>query len=268
VITSAKALLSVILLSGLLWNYVSPGLRTPPVPPTPTPGYQAAVLAVNPLLYWRLGEVNGAATANNIGSAGSVQNAVYNVGNVTCGVTGLLTDSYDLGATACDALGSAAGIGNSTVATSLPTSLTAFTFAEWFKPTTGGACLSGIGYSNFFSLGNSDDDWFLGCFSTNWEVYLSGSLQQTQAFGPTIGQVYFVVETWDGTDLRFYVNGVVQNTTPFSGPLTISYNTGYGAYLATDDSNEDAVGIFQELFFIGGTALTAGQISTLYAAGT
>jgi Concanavalin A-like lectin/glucanases superfamily len=264
-----SVLFGAVVVGGILWNYASPGVRTLPAPPTPTPGYQAAVLALDPLLYWRLGDPNGSVTANNLGSAGAAQNLTYGA-DVVCGGSGLLTDPYDLDATSCSSPSGGVGIGNTSVATSLPTAITSFTFATWFQVINDGGCLtSEPTYQNFFALGNNGDDWFLGCFGATWQVYLNGSAQQVQSITTAVGDIFFMAETYDGAHLHFYMNGSqLGPSVAFSATVDITYGSGDFAFVGNDSDNEKVLGTFQEPFFINGVALSAGQIAALYEAGT
>lgn len=80
---------------------------------------------------------------------------------------------------------------------------------------------------------------------------------------PTVGQLYHIVLTYDGTNMKMYVNKVLAGTTAAAG-LTL-VNTG-GILMGTYATGSDlgARMRLHQVMFWKGAALTQGEINTLY----
>ena len=86
------------------------------------------------------------------------------------------------------------------------------------------------------------------------------------------GNLHFVVGTYDGTNLRIYVDGTLKNTSATSNPPVFA-STSYVRVGCdhTDFSGVDDFflqGQIGDLFFINGLAISAAQVTGLYNAST
>ncbi len=81
-----------------------------------------------------------------------------------------------------------------------------------------------------------------------------------------VNEWHFVAGTWDGTNARVYVDGVLEGTTPFTGSLTL--NTGR-LFLGADPAGsvEYFKGLIDEAA-VWNRALSSNEIAGLYAAGS
>lgn len=78
----------------------------------------------------------------------------------------------------------------------------------------------------------------------------------------TDGGIYFVAVTCDGTDVTFYVNGVLNDTQPFTG-FTF-FTSGPTLYVGNEhDQDEGFTGTIDEAWVLMGTQITSGQITTI-----
>jgi hypothetical protein len=74
-----------------------------------------------------------------------------------------------------------------------------------------------------------------------FSINIGGSL--VTATGTTtlvVGSSYFVLGTYDGINLRIYVNGVLQGTTATTGPISYASIGGFGLTFGNDPSLTDA----------------------------
>ncbi len=193
---------------------------------TSTP-YEALVLASNPIGYWRLNETtldsNYADSSGNGLTGPSVFNTQVQQGN-------LLTTYSD-------------SDGNSTVATALATnlwggSITTSAFAN--VPTTGWTIEAWVNLtanpdgSQIITDGYNVTDVFALCFSTGGgtispggDLLFGGFYNGTSWVGVsassplTLNQTYHLAATWDGSNVRLYIDGVLIGTQAGS-PYTVS----------------------------------------------
>ena len=115
--------------------------------------------------------------------------------------------------------------------------------------------------NNFGIVHNRDSSWGTGKFgvafyNAAWrEAYYNVAL--------TAGVTYFLCGTWDGTNLRFYVNGVLQATnTPSVAPNTSTGSLYVGRYWGGATNPVD--GRIDDLFVTSG-ALGGAEIAAIYA---
>lgn len=219
--------------------------------------YSATVLATaNLSAYWRLGESVGPTAADTSGAGLTM---TY-TGSPTLGVTGMLTGDAN---TCMDTNGSSQYAIRTTHA-SLQGG-TAISLECWVNgDSTGAKCPVG-----FFGSGTDKGYWIN--FNTNIEFWasLNGS-SQTGCASPTAtvtGTTYHVVGTFDGANMRLYVNGVLKNTTALAGTIwTVatanSFAIGRLGALSSDyfDGRVDEVAIYQR-------ALTLSEVLSHYTAG-
>ncbi len=75
-----------------------------------------------------------------------------------------------------------------------------------------------------------------------FSINIGGALKTATATLPTIvvGTSYFVVGTYDGVNVRIYVNGVLQGTTAATGAISYASIGSYGLAFGNDPSLTDA----------------------------
>ncbi len=144
--------------------------------------------------------------------------------------------------------------------------LTNFSVTTWFKRTaaigSGGSIVSeaytGGNYVNLAiyggAYGATDTEFVGGFFSGSWNI----GAPQTFALNTWVQMTV----TWDGTDVKTYINGALVDTTNYSGQTTGS--TGLGYRIGRRWDNPDYVtGELGELR-IDSVALTDAQVSLYY----
>jgi hypothetical protein len=213
--------------------------------------YRAAVLADNPVSYWRLGEGSGTIAGDE---------TVANPGQysaVTLGVPGLLASTTNV----------AAGFNgrSSEVRAGQTGSLditSALTVEAWINPTsipTAGIYRSIVTKTNAYSL---DFD------GPQLELWFSQAGQSVRVQAPAgaivAGTTYHVVGTYDGSNARLYVNGAQVGVTARSGPIDTAISAlRIGSW---DGLSEWFAGTIDEAA-IYRTALSATRIADHYNAG-
>ncbi len=223
----------------------------------PATSYRSAILADSPIAYWRLGEASGTVATDEKGSYPGTY-----VGSPTLGVTGAVT-----GDTAVTFDGSTEWM---TVANSTPFEFSGtapFSLEAWFKHTPDAnfrrifsiedpAIGKGIQVAAS-NLGGGSLDFLRGNSSTTSDLGVTG-------LSP--GVFHQVVATYDGTNMRLYVDTAEVPGSPLPSSLSIltgktfrlgAYPTGAAAFNGALD--EPAVYNY---------ALTPTQIAAHYAAAT
>ena len=230
--------------------------RANPLPQAPADAYGAAVFNLEPDLYWRLGDASGS-TAKDSGVAendGNIQ------GGVTLGATGAVSGTSNKAATFN-------GSDGAVVASSAANNPTVYTETTWFKTTTtNGGKLMGFGNAASGLSGGYDR-----------HIYMEGSGQLT--FGTWTGQTntttsplayndgnwHFMAATQSSDGLKLYVDGALVGTNAqtqaqdYTGYWRIGGDTTWGPQPWFAGTLDEAA-VFSK-------ALTAGQISQLYALG-
>jgi hypothetical protein len=207
--------------------------------------YDSEVLADSPLFYCKLDETSGTTMTD---SSGNGRDGFYF--GATLNQAALVNDGGR------SALGTASGQGIGTLASAAWMEQNNFTAECWVKPnnTNGG--------KSFFSR-------FIGG-NMNWALFQDLSqlrfiLNSSQAVTPTtytVGATYHLVGTYDGTNLRLYVNGslVATTATAQSGtngqPMQVGGHSGANYSQATVDN---------VAFYAG--ALSGTRIAAHYSAG-
>lgn len=215
--------------------------------------YNQTVMALNPVGYWRLGEASGATTlAAEIGSSltGGAGTPPTSVAGALAGDSNTaLQGSGDWGASLAGQLVSA----------------TSASLVVWWKTPAS----TGPGHQYVGGVRNSSDaDLFFVLLDTGvMECRVRTATGNTDVnFTPTLdGGWHMLALTWDGSDARSYLDGVLQTGptartgTMGSGPMALfadpTFSVSPSAYAL------DEVALFT-------TALTATQISDLYDIGT
>jgi hypothetical protein len=232
-------------------------------PPPAVSGYPAAVLADIPLAYYRLGESSG---ATMIDSSSNSRNGSY-VGSPGLGASGLLAGDSD------KALNLPGGLGNyAKIDAASWMQVTTFTVECIIKPgtITGNHAIVGrANYEDSFSaagrswyIHQSNANLVIGVYTGNTgTVYID-----TTAFtGLVIGKTYHLALTFDGTIVRFYVNGIQV----YSGALTGTLRPAAGINLTlgaehSDTISERFLGVLDEVAYYG-SALPAVRVAEHYA---
>lgn len=197
--------------------------------------YSAQVLLDTPLAYWKVDETSGTSAAD---SSGNGRNATYTNGP-TLGATSLLSDGSG------KALGIATGSGQCvTIASAAWMNVAALTVECIVKFTAG--------------VDNASGDAVVSRLTSNldWLLYrqLDGTLKASvwnnsgtrfDAISPaalTNGTTYHVAFTFDGTNLKLYINGSAVATTACSGTVaTLSDPIEIGRYSASTATSPAAV---------------------------
>ena len=227
---------------------------------TPT-GYSAEVLADSPSDYFRLGELSGT-TAVNAGTGGH-GNGTY-AGSPTLGATGLVASDAN---TCVDLNGSGQYI-ETAVAAKMYTALTveAIIRADTFS---GNRDIVGRRFNGdalkecwqFRVLDNGKLDFFIVAGGTYYTTYQSTSTLSA-------GTTYHVAATWDGSNVRLYINGVLDAThahTAIPNNGSTSLKIGWSAFGSPFeeywDGKIDEVAVYP-------TALSGARIDAHYDAAT
>jgi Concanavalin A-like lectin/glucanases superfamily len=207
--------------------------------------YSQVVLSDGPAAYWRLDETSGSTAAD----ATATNNGTYTNGPTLNQPTGVRSAG-----TAVDFDGSNDFVFAPDSASLSPTS--AVTLEAWIRPDQFGAMRTIVHKTNSYWL-RLESSGALSFF-----VY-EGSSYEPRVTGPTLvaGTLYHVVGTFDGANVRVYVDGTLRATTARAVAIqdnTQQVNVGVGG--SYFDGVMDEVAVY-------GKALTAQQISEHYAAG-
>jgi Concanavalin A-like lectin/glucanases superfamily/Fibronectin type III domain/Lysyl oxidase len=217
-------------------------------------GYRGAVLADNPVSYWRLGETSGTAAADE-----RAANPGTYVNSPTLGAASLLATDAANKAVSFDGTNDHVKVANS--ASLNPAG--AFSLETWIKPgsipTTG----------NFASILTKPESYSLQFNGPRLEftIIQNGTRKRLQAASGAVvaGTAYHVVATYDGTTQRLYLNGKEVASTPLTGGASATTNALYlGSW---GGSGEFFKGTIDDAA-VYGSALSAAQVSAHYAAAT
>lgn len=173
--------------------------------------YSTEVLADSPLAYWRLGDASGTTLTD---SSGNGHNGTYS--SITLGTTGLLAGDSDTAATFNGSSSNGLVTGASWMNTGTATSLTVEAI---IKPT---------GVSGTHNIADRDFQSAARVF----QFRLNGNKLEFITIGGTVGIVtatsitslsagtaYHVAATFDGSNIRLYINGTLDRTVVASGSL-------------------------------------------------
>jgi RHS repeat-associated protein len=218
--------------------------------------YSATTESLGPNAYWRLGEASGttAADAAGYGNAGT-----YSASGVTLGgapATGSASNEVDTSAS----FASGGKVSVPSLADWNPRS--ALTVEAWVSPSnTGSATFVSKGSSAStlsFALAGNGNPSNVPLFQVRVGGVL-GTIPGSSAL-PT-GSWTFLVGTFDGSQLRLYVNGVSQGAANVSGPIDnalAAFALGNN-YDSNFSGGLDEVAVFDKV-------LTGAQITSQYAA--
>jgi hypothetical protein len=222
--------------------------------------YSAAVLALSPKRYYRLGETSGTA-ANDLGS--DAQN-----GTIQAAGTGVTLNQASLipsdaaNASMLFTPGSAGYITLPT--TSLPTGASAWSVEAWVKmPATLPA--SGT-FNTVWNFGTKVTNEFVELFyrgsGGHFEVDDWSGAVVTATTTPVGGGTYHFVVTYDGTTCKLYIDGALNVSAAKTFNIVLT-----AAQIGNDQSGDYWSGNIDEVAWFG-SALTLAQIQGLHAAAT
>jgi RHS repeat-associated protein len=208
---------------------------------TSNPGaYADRVLANSPAAYWRLGEASGTSASD---ASGNGVTGTYN-GTVTQGVTGAISgDSNKAISVAGSGYVTASGSGGLNVTGS------ALTVEGWVK----GASQANYTYIVSKSDGSGSVGYTLytgstGTLSFFVHTSVSGLVTATAPTSPWDNQWHYVVGTYDGGNVRLYIDGGQVASTAATGTVTssssVTFNLGRyngGGYAFSGSLDEFAV---------------------------
>jgi hypothetical protein len=182
--------------------------------------YSTAILATTGLVsYWQLNETSGTTATDSKGT----NNGTY-TGGYTLGSTGLTT------ASSTTPLGTAVTFNGTTAYITVPNStslaITSNVSAEaWVKFTSFSGSSYNIVEKAFTSNTNPYVNYSLTTDGSNSGKFSFGIAVGTTFYNalsntiPTTGQWYHVVGTYDGTNIRIYVNGLLDGILPVTGSI-------------------------------------------------
>lgn len=220
--------------------------------------YAQAVLSDSPIGYWRLGEPAGFSITTAYDWSGGAVNGTIN-GTVTLGQTGAL---YNDPNTAMLFDGSTGYITLTTAVNGSGRS--AITFEGWYKLST-----TALGsFTNLFMSDSANKGfqvYWNGTANLNWNVGNgTTNVLATYSAAPVAGVWWHVVGTYDGANIRLYVNGTLRATTPLTGSMTATATPVIGASIGFSSNfpgTIDEVAIYP-------TALSPARITAHYNLGT
>jgi hypothetical protein len=230
--------------------------------------YSSVVLADSPIAYYRLDEPSGAMAHD---SSGHGLDGTWGA-LVTRGAPGLIAEDSDAAATFNGGTWSAASI--VTVPTSpLLQPTQAVSVELWMRQSVYNGDATPL-------LANGDWNMSQPAYGVVMFANAFGVLLNTATTGPVGGPgfltvtkpalntTYYFVETYDGQNVKMYVNGALQATKAASGSIVNYTNEGLGIGSVVTSAIGDAVfaGTLDEVA-IYGTALTPQRIQAHYAAG-
>ncbi len=218
--------------------------------------YKDTVLADSPVGYWRLGEAAGATSAADASASG---NGGSYLNGPTLGRAGALSGDGDFGVL-LDGAGALVDVPD---AASLKPSA-AFSLEAWLKTTRS----SGVVIAKPYSAGSQLSYALrLSAGKAKVQADLSGGSYSAISTGSVNdGQWHHLVGTFDGADLRIYVDGSLQATTATSGSLqysTLSLQLG-----RFDASGADYLNGTIDEIAVYGSALSATRIQAHSDAGS
>jgi hypothetical protein len=220
--------------------------------------YDGNVSELSPLGWWKLNDASGSGTA-----ADSSGNA--HTGTATSVTFGNASEAVNGNTSAAFASGSTSHI----LTTYNPGPLSAITVEAW------------VNYNSLSQGGNSprlvanghpdvDNKGFqlMANNSGQPQFWVGNATTNGNAAGgsvPATGWTY-IVGTYDGTNVKIYVNGVLQTTSGFSGTVAAGLASGIGLGYNPTYNGDYLNGLLSEAA-VYGTALTAQEIISHYLAG-
>lgn len=212
--------------------------------------------------YWKMDESSAGAGAVTRNDSHGTNHLTDN--NTTASGTGILNNGADLEASNSEYFNRAAqtwGVANE------------WSWSLWVKPES----FAGNPRVLFLSSGTSGSSFYNNVtfgFSTGGVIFLNtynstgGAIKETTYGTFSTATWYHICFTWDGTNLKLYVNGsevTLTYVTNNSGTMTDTSRAWFigatNAGTAPYDGLLDEVGVWSR-------AVTSGEVTTLYGAGT
>ena len=218
-------------------------------------GFSAAMLAKSPTGYWRLGEASGTTMTD---SSGNGHSGTYS--NVTLGQSSLLVSDTDKAAS----FNGSNSVGIVSYASWMDAS-TALSLYIVAKTSTGG----------IMELINRDSD-----SNRVYQFRMNSGALEFVTIGGTVGVVvaasplasyadgaaHHFGATFDGSNIRLYVDGTKVKTQAAVGNLGTAAQTITIGYRSSSGSNSPFAGILDEAACWSGTVLSDADYAALYAA--
>lgn len=222
-------------------------------------GFAAAVLADTPQLYWNLDEASGT-TATDL--SGNSRNGTDTAG-ITPGAASLLSDSS--GKSRSFTFHTSTGIA---IASAAWMNVSAFTVEALVKFSSAPDATSGDCIASRY--GGSGFQWllwrnFTGKLALQINTAGSGFVNVADTATVVLGTTYLVTATWDGTNVKLFVNGTqVGSTGTATGALAASTESfRVGAYSASASTVPGA--LIDEVSFYN-AALSGARVTAHAAA--
>lgn len=228
------------------------------------PTYSTVVLADAPLAYYRLGEASGTALLDSSGNTG--RNGVY-TGAPALGSPGLLATEVDT----CVTFNGSSQF--ATVPWAAWQNSASFTVEAWIR-STGSGIRSIVDRDHYgdrrawqFRLVNGSLEFLRVSDATGSISVITASA----AGSLTDGLPHHVVATYDGTNVRLYIDGVLRQTTAMAGGILQPASATLLSIGANRSNSDDG----PSAFFLGsvdevalyGAELSAARVAAHYAAG-
>ncbi len=223
-------------------------------PPPPPPEYRSAVIADEPVGYWRLGEASGTVAVDEK----AADPGTYRNGALLAQPSLLAGDSANT-AVRFDGTNDLVAIPSS----SALSPATKVSVEAWIKPnalpTTG----------NFASVASKPESYSIQFNGPRLEFTIMQSKARRRLQAPAgaivTGQAYHVVGTYDGTTQRLYVNGAEVASAALTGAITTNTNAlDIGSW---SEGAEDFNGTIDEVAVYAG-ALGPARVGVHYEAGS
>lgn len=215
--------------------------------------YSTTILSDLPVAYWRLGEISGTSAAD---ASGNGRTGTYG-GGVVLGMAGAIRGENDAAARF--------GSGGAKVVAPLLPLMSQWTAEAWVYPT---AAQSGTPYivCDRFSLSGINFGIVVNLSAGTCAVstlYDNGSLINTPQVELTLNAWTHVAGTYDGSNLRLYLNGALSQTL---ASTTASASGGVATDIGIRNSPGDSfIGSIDEVA-IYNTALSASRLLAHYNA--
>lgn len=221
--------------------------------------YSSEVLADSPLLYWKLDETSGTTAAD---SSGNGRNGTHTAGP-TVGQPSLLASGAGFSAAYG---GDINGSGYTTLADAAWMDVTQFTAEAIIRP----SIVSGLRpIATRWTGGNTAFLFSVNAGKLHLQINGGGAGKTvTGATTLTVGTTYTAAATYDGSNLRLWLNGAVDGTQAFAGSLSA---VAVPFVVATAENVKTTVGEFRfggqldEVAYYG-SALSSGRIAAHHAA--
>lgn len=219
-----------------------------------TPLYASTVLADSPIRYYRLNE-SGGTVALDLGS--QAQNGTISATGVTYSQTTLLSSPDAAKSMLFD--GATGDVGLPT--TGLPTGANVWSQELWMKALVSGVAFQPVLFTGTNNTHQKSEIFLMDDLSINNDVF--GDAVRSAARLVQVNVPSYVVYTYDGSNLRLYINGVQVTSGNFS-----ALNLAYGSAFLCKGSGGGFTNCVLSDVAIYTTALSAGQIARHWRVGT